>query len=292
MPQIFISYRRDDSSGYAHALADALSRRFGRENVYLDVTGVPAGSDFPSELRRQLTQTNILLALIGRRWLDARSEDGRRRIDDSDDFVRQEIEAALKGQALVIPVTLQGTNVPQAKALPKVLRPLAQRQAFALHDDRWEADVQLLTSRVERLLGSAAPAALEEPGFDGSAAATTCGITAAVALAGYVLTTTTDSLPYQVLTLPLLALVAFCGGAALGVSGRTSLWHDVLLGGLMALVVMLAIFGLNFDPGSVDYWPQTDRAWSISRQFTACLFGGFVLGSMGARLFRGRPRRR
>src|SRR4051795_3017745 len=101
--RIFVSYRREDTSGHAGRLADALASRYGREHVYLDVDTIPLGSTFAQEIARAVTSSDVLIALIGRGWLDASGPGGGRRLDDSDDYVRREIETALAGGIVVVP---------------------------------------------------------------------------------------------------------------------------------------------------------------------------------------------
>lgn len=296
MSKIFISYRREDSSGDARALRDTLARYFGSEAIYLDVDDVAPGADFPTAIRNELKRCKVLLALIGKSWLTACNPDGVRRIDDPDDFVRMEVGAALTRGVLVIPITLQDQKPPPSEALPNALKPLARRQAFALRHDRWEADVSLLVEQINAVLSSRSPRSIlvDLPSRPGTKWSTgwrfsMCLFIAAVliALAGYVLASATP-LPFQYSTLPTLAAVGGVAGVAHGYRQHTSPWLDFILAASIAVSVMLAIFAVNYVPGEVSYWPQNDRAWTIAKQLAACLFCGFVVGSLGARLVRSR----
>src|ERR1043166_4935681 len=93
--KIFISYRRDDSEGVAGRLFDRLATQFGREQIFMDVDAIAPGEDFIDVIERAVTSCDVLIAVIGRGWLEARDQDGRRRIDNPEDFVRVEIVAAL-----------------------------------------------------------------------------------------------------------------------------------------------------------------------------------------------------
>ena len=95
-PAIFISYRRRDTGGHGRALHEYLSRRFGKDRVFFDRSTIESGDVFPERLRQGVEGCAVLLALIGPEWLDVRSEDGGRRLDDVDDFVRREIVLALE----------------------------------------------------------------------------------------------------------------------------------------------------------------------------------------------------
>jgi hypothetical protein len=153
MPGIFISYRRDDSAGFAGRLADALEARFGAAPVFRDVQDIRAGDDFVRAIDRSLAACQVLLAVIGPRWLSATDAVGRRRIDDRADFVRIEIAAALRRGVHVIPVLVDGATMPGRVALPGSLSALARRQAVTLGDTTWDTDVQRVIRDIEAQLG-------------------------------------------------------------------------------------------------------------------------------------------
>ena len=92
--KIFINYRRDDSISTAGRLHDRLAQSFGRKNLFMDVDHIPAGVDFVDYLPAQVAACDIFLAVIGPDWLDAKDDDGKRRLDNPDDFVTIEIAAA------------------------------------------------------------------------------------------------------------------------------------------------------------------------------------------------------
>src|SRR5262245_17632367 len=102
--RIFINYRRDDSASTAGRLRDRLAQTFGDQNLFMDVDNIPAGVDFVDYLPGQVAACDVFLAVIGPNWLDAKDEDGRRRFDNSDDYVTIEIAAALTRHIRVIPV--------------------------------------------------------------------------------------------------------------------------------------------------------------------------------------------
>jgi hypothetical protein len=93
---IFISYRRSDDPGFAQALYLRREQEFPGESLFMDVEGhIKPGDDFEAVLNAQVAQCDVLLAIIGERWIDARNEEGRRRLEKDDDFVRIEIASAL-----------------------------------------------------------------------------------------------------------------------------------------------------------------------------------------------------
>ncbi|HEV7904352.1 MAG TPA: TIR domain-containing protein [Pyrinomonadaceae bacterium] len=148
---IFISYRRDDSSGHAGRLFDRLSARFGVEQVFMDIDQIEPGEDFVQVIESAVGSCEVLIALIGRNWLASRDESGRR-LDNPNDFVRLEIAVALVRGIPVIPVLVQGANMPRPQDLPENLLTLSRRHALELSDLRWKHDVDQLTGVLEKIL--------------------------------------------------------------------------------------------------------------------------------------------
>ena len=149
--RIFLSYRREDASGHAGRLYDALVDRFGPDNVFMDVDTIQLGSDFAAVIESAVNRCDVVVALVGRRWLSAEDADGRRRLDDPDDFVRLELESALAGGLPVIPAAVQGAAFPVADDLPASLEPLSRRQGIELRDTAWHDDINRLVRRLEQL---------------------------------------------------------------------------------------------------------------------------------------------
>ncbi len=145
MPGVFISYRRDDSAGYAGALERELATRFGAERVFMDIKSIEGGTEFPIAIDEAIKSSDVVLILIGSRWLDEKDGQGFRRLEKPDDFVRKEIARALQGRARVIPVLLDGAPLPAAEQLPHDLQPLTTRHALGLRNSHWDEDfVELL----------------------------------------------------------------------------------------------------------------------------------------------------
>lgn len=167
-PRVFISYRREDAPAYAGRLYDALTERFGEKNVFMDIDTIDLGTDYSEVIDRALASTDAVVAVIGRGWLGAADESGRRRLDDPDDVLRLELERALAGRHVVVPACVQGTALPAEEELPATLAPLSRRQGIELRDTAWRDDVARLVRRLERI-----PVA-EEP-EDASASRQTTG---------------------------------------------------------------------------------------------------------------------
>lgn len=152
MSGIFISYRRQDSPGFAGRLADDLTESYGAEHVFRDVEIVP-GQDFTAEIYRAISECDVLLALIGPRWVNAQDRRGELRLLDPNDWVRLEIEAALHRGVAVLPVLVGGASMPADAALPASLATLTRVQALVMTDRCWEQDFVDL----ERLVARHAP---------------------------------------------------------------------------------------------------------------------------------------
>jgi hypothetical protein len=155
--KIFLSYRRRDSAaGFALALFNRLELTFLPENLFMDVEGgIKAGQDFVQVLEREVSACDVMLVLIGPDWLTASDETGRPRLENPEDFVRVEIESALKFGKRVIPVLVQKTEMPRADALPEPLKALARRNAVGLTQERFKADAQGLIKALEDALADA-----------------------------------------------------------------------------------------------------------------------------------------
>jgi hypothetical protein len=167
--KVFISYRRDDSAGQAGRIQDRLEREFGRDLLFMDVDAIPLGMNFVKVLHEEVAKCGVLLAVIGPNWLDLRDEDGNRRLDDPDDFVRLEIAAALQRDIPVIPILLDGARVPKAAQLPKDLEELALRNGLDVRHASFQNDMDKLIRGLKGQSGHAAgppasPLPPEDPG--------------------------------------------------------------------------------------------------------------------------------
>jgi pterin-4a-carbinolamine dehydratase len=119
--------------------------------VFMDTESIRIADDWPQRIESALRSSTLLIAVIGPSWLRISDEDGRRRIDKEDDWVRNEIRYALENGITVLPILLSKTALPKRSALPDCLGKMADRQTLELRDDRWEYDLNLLLSRLEDL---------------------------------------------------------------------------------------------------------------------------------------------
>jgi hypothetical protein len=159
--KVFISYRRDDAAGFAHAIHDRLVENLPKEQVFMDVVGIDPGADFVDKLKSTVDQCSVMLALIGKRWLGDNGG-GRPRIHEPDDWIRTEVATAIERGVRIIPVMLDGASMPAAESLPEDLRPLTRMNAVDVRGSRLDADVWDLTGATITALGGKWPP--DEPG--------------------------------------------------------------------------------------------------------------------------------
>ena len=148
---IFINYRREDSSGHAGRIFDALSDHFAGR-LFMDVDTIEPGIDFVEAIEQAVGSCEVLIVVIGREWLSIKDAAGKRRLDNPEDFVRLEVESALERKIRVIPVLVEGAQMPPAELLPPSLAQLARRNAIELSDTRWAYDVDRLVRTVQKIL--------------------------------------------------------------------------------------------------------------------------------------------
>jgi len=157
MPKIFISYRRDDSAVYANLIFRRLAACFGHRNIFYDVDAIPVGLDIRDAIGSAVMQCDVLLAVLGEKWADARFKEGARagqkRLDDPQDWVRLEIESALERKIPVVPVLVGNAKIPELQQLPEPLRELHFRNAAQVQADRdIDRHLDRLVEDLERLL--------------------------------------------------------------------------------------------------------------------------------------------
>lgn len=147
---LFISYRRDDAAGWAGRLESDLRSRLGTGiQVFMDVADIPAGDDFAKAIDDAVRTSDALVALIGPGWTTVQDADGRRRLDNPNDFVRIELDAALRRGIRVIPALVGGASLPRQEELPESLQGLTRRQAVRLDNETWSLGLSKLLRAIE-----------------------------------------------------------------------------------------------------------------------------------------------
>jgi hypothetical protein len=153
MNGIFISYRRDDTSHAASRLHKDLCAQFGEKHIFVDVHQISPGEDFAEKIYSRMDNCQVLLALIGKQWLDSKDAVGNRRLDNPQDFVRLEIETALQRGIPVVPILFDGVSMPTREKLPSSLEKLTSFQAQEIAEIRWDHDVSKLMPAIVKACG-------------------------------------------------------------------------------------------------------------------------------------------
>jgi hypothetical protein len=153
--QIFISYRREESRWSARSLYDRLCAHFDRKQIFMDIDAIALGDDFVKAIEKTVGQCEVLIAVIGARWLTSKDEQDGRRLDNPEDFVRREIATALKREIRVIPVLVDGASMPRSTELPDDLKPLIRRNALQVTDTGFDDDCRRLVAAIEQILEEA-----------------------------------------------------------------------------------------------------------------------------------------
>jgi hypothetical protein len=161
-PRIFLSYRRDDASGYAGYLFENLRERFGTDRVFMDIEPADPAEDFEGNLRRTLEQCDTVVVLIGPNWVGHGDQPGSALLHDAGDPTRRQVEAAFASQSVrVMPVLVGGAHMPSEHDLPASLVGLTRLQTFELSSEGWYEDVRSLADHIDDL--SAFPVPMSVP---------------------------------------------------------------------------------------------------------------------------------
>ena len=149
---VFISYRRQDSQHITGRIYDRLSTQLGKDKVFKDVDSIPLGLDFRDHLRDQISRCSVLVAVIGRNWNETAAS-GDKRLNDRRDHLRIEIETALERRIPVIPVLVDGAEMPTEEELPPSLGRLAYHHGMSVRPDPdFHNDANRLLRGIESLL--------------------------------------------------------------------------------------------------------------------------------------------
>jgi hypothetical protein len=146
--RVFISYRRDDTGETAAHLRYSLGKSIGAEKIFRDLETIQPGQNFETAIQEAIRGTSVCLVLIGLQWLTLKDDKGRRRLDAPEDYVRVEVETALRLGVEVIPVLVDGAKMPPKKDLPESIAELALRNAYELP---WVAGITKLTGRIDQI---------------------------------------------------------------------------------------------------------------------------------------------
>jgi hypothetical protein len=240
-PKVFITYRREETAAHAGRLYDAMVARFGEANVFMDVDMAP-GVDFVEGITEAVAACHVLIVVMGPRWATVKDEQGRARLADPEDFVRLEVETALRRPDVTpIPVLVAGARMPNREDLPPEVRAITRRNALELGDQRWRYDVGRLISTLDELL-AASPLVAGSPSPDRTVATGKAPPADAAQTAGQTAPPSTVAGPTSGETKPAVPPV---GG------GRRMRW--ALLGALaVAAIVVAVVFAVSGGGGGGD----------------------------------------
>lgn len=155
MPRIAISYRRDDSGVITGRIFDRLAAHYGRESVFRDIDNIPPGVDFRRHINAVLDESDIVLAIVGPKWVGPRA--GQNRLTNAADPVRVEVETALRKEKPVIPVLVLRASMPRVEQLPETLEDLAYRHAVSVDAGQdFDQHMARLIRSVDRVLNEGA----------------------------------------------------------------------------------------------------------------------------------------
>jgi hypothetical protein len=152
--RIFISYRRADSRDETERIRDELADHFGDTTIFKDIGSIEYGEDYRKRLEESVTHADVVLVMIGTQYLSITdTTTGERRLFQPGDFVRMEVELALQGNKIVIPVLVDGASIPKADDLPPTIRDLTYRNALPIRPDPdFQADIARLIKAIEATL--------------------------------------------------------------------------------------------------------------------------------------------
>jgi hypothetical protein len=156
--RIFISYRREDAAAAAGRVYDRLCRALSRDYVFMDVSTIRGGDHFPEAITATLERSDAVLVFIGRKWLEPLAGRDTPRIWEENDYVRAEVRLALANPArLVLPVLVDGAQMPKEESIPADIRALRKRNALPLRHERFDDDTENLLTAIFRASGKRRP---------------------------------------------------------------------------------------------------------------------------------------
>ncbi|MCI0710540.1 MAG: SUMF1/EgtB/PvdO family nonheme iron enzyme [Chloroflexi bacterium] len=131
--KIFINYRRADNAVFVELIRTWFMHRYGRENVFMDFDSIPPFARFEDFIRQKISESDAVVSIIGPQWLDLLQEKAR---EGKPDYVRIELEEALKHHKVIAPLCIQDGKVPPEEHIPENLRPIFERNVPNLKSGR------------------------------------------------------------------------------------------------------------------------------------------------------------
>jgi len=147
MTGVFVSYRRYPSAAWALRIEDRLRAHFGARRVFIDVSGIEPGANFPKDLEARVASADALVAVIDPQWASPDARGVARW--GADDWVMKEIAAALSRDVTVVPVLVDRAEMPEPQVLPASIRDISHRNAIELSSTGFDSDVERLIRALE-----------------------------------------------------------------------------------------------------------------------------------------------
>ena len=179
-----MSYRRSDSAAIVGYIYERLAARYRKESIFRDIDKMPLGKNFYEHIREELEGCDVVLVVIGPQWL-ATDAQGHSRIQQADDPVRLEVEAALASGAMVIPVLVEGAAIPRSADLPGSLKEFPALAGTRVNVEDFDPHIERLSQSIDDILEKRGKSIAYFPAWALRAAAG-CGLGASALLLGLV----------------------------------------------------------------------------------------------------------
>jgi hypothetical protein len=163
--RIFLSYRRSETEHVAGRLADHLRERFGKSQVFIDVDSIGAGVDFVEALQHEVARSAVVLVLIGSHWTTVTDETGKRRLEDPQDFVVLEATEAINKKIPIVPVLVDGAEMPTTQELPDDLAPLVRYNGVRVDAGSFNIDTAALVRQLRKFVSPVHLSGVSRRGF-------------------------------------------------------------------------------------------------------------------------------
>lgn len=153
LKRVFISYRRNDTAPAAGRVYDRISKIISEPNVFFDVNNIRGGEDFENRIVNEIKKSDAVLVFIGKKWLEPAQPGGKGRIWEPDDYVRVEVRTALACNILMLPILVDGAQMPKPDWLPGDVQAIATKNALPLRHETFDDDTQNVVATVLGLPG-------------------------------------------------------------------------------------------------------------------------------------------
>ena len=151
---IFLNYRKIDSTPETRSLKVIFDQVFGVDSTFLDNYTIYSGEEWPEKIKFELFNSQILIVVIGPDWLKVNDSFGNKLLDNTNDWVRIEIEKALYNKIDIIPILVAGAKIPLAEDLPNSIKEICNYQFYELRDSHWKIDIIPIINRIEKFVAS------------------------------------------------------------------------------------------------------------------------------------------